>query len=97
MRPKTKEVKMGNKATEVLERQIADVKEKIVQNKIEIADLFVKVHNFKSIMNSDFETLMERISEMNKMVPLLAKLERNETKLEILLKSQTEILSVCSC
>jgi len=40
---------------------------------------------------------MERISEMNKMVPLLAKLERNETKLEILLKSQTEILSVCSC
>jgi len=88
---------MGNKATEVLERQIADVKEKIVQNKIEIADLFVKVHNFKSIMNSDFETLMERISEMNKMVPLLAKLERNETKLEILLKSQTEILSVCSC
>ena len=37
---------MGNKATEVLERQIADVKEKIVQNKIEIADLFVKVHNF---------------------------------------------------
>lgn len=97
MRPKTKEVKMGNKATEVLERQIADVKEKIVQNKIEIADLFVKVHNFKSIMNTDFETLMERISEMNKMVPLLAKLERNETKLEILLKSQTEILSVCSC
>ena len=88
---------MGNKATEVLERQIADVKEKIVQNKIEIADLFVKVHNFKSIMSSDFETLMERISEMNKMVPLLAKLERNETKLEILLKSQTEILSVCSC
>ncbi|MBQ4114178.1 MAG: hypothetical protein IKB70_05990 [Bacilli bacterium] len=88
---------MGNKATEVLERQIADVKEKIVQNKIEIADLFVKVHNFKSIMNTDFETLMERISEMNKMVPLLAKLERNETKLEILLKSQTEILSVCSC
>lgn len=87
---------MGNKATEVLERQIADVKEKIVQNKVEIADLFVKVHNFKSIMNSDFETLMERISEMNKMVPLLAKLERNETKLEILLKSQTEILSVCS-
>ena len=83
---------MGNKATEVLERQIADVKEKIV-----IADLFVKVHNFKSIMNTDFETLMERISEMNKMVPLLAKLERNETKLEILLKSQTEILSVCSC
>ena len=88
---------MGNKATEVLERQIADVKEKIVQNKIEIADLFVKVHNFKSIMNTDFETLMERINEMNKMVPLLAKLERNETKLEILLKSQTEILSVCSC
>ena len=87
---------MGNHATEVLERQITEVREKIVQNKVEIADLFVKVHNFKSIMKSDFEELMERITEMDKMGPLIEKLERNETKLETLLKSQAEILSVCS-
>ena len=87
---------MGNQATEVLERQIAEVREKIVQNKVEIADLFIRVHNFKSIMKSDFEELMERIKEMDKMDPLIEKLERNETKLETLLKSQAEILSVCS-
>ncbi|MBR5544822.1 MAG: hypothetical protein IKU66_05050 [Clostridia bacterium] len=87
---------MGNQATEVLERQIAEVREKIVQNKVEIADLFIRVHNFKSIMKSDFEELMERIKEMDKMDPLIEKLEKNETKLETLLKSQAEILSVCS-
>ena len=87
---------MGNKATEVLEKQIAEVREKIVQNKVEIADLFIRVHNFKSIMKSDFEELMERIKEMDKMDPLIEKLEKNETKLETLLKSQAEILSVCS-
>ena len=87
---------MGNQATEVLERQIAEVREKIVQNKVEIADLFIRVHNFKSIMKSDFEELMERIKEMDKMGPLIEKLEKNETKLETLLKSQAEILSVCS-
>lgn len=87
---------MGNQATEVLERQIAEVREKIVQNKVEIADLFIRVHNFKSIMKSDFEELMERITEMDKMGPLIEKLEKNETKLETLLKSQAEILSVCS-
>lgn len=87
---------MGNQATEVIERQIAEVREKIVQNKVEIADLFIRVHNFKSIMKSDFEELMERIKEMDKMDPLIEKLEKNETKLETLLKSQAEILSVCS-
>lgn len=82
---------MTNNATQILEKEIAIVKDKIINNKVDIADLFVKVYSGKSMSTCNFEEFLSKLSEMDKMPPLLTKLNRNKDKLETLLESKNKI------
>ena len=84
---------MEQQATVVLEQQIKKVTEKISQCKIEIADLFIKIHKSKPLMQCDFSDFMDKINEMDKMPPLLLTLGKYENQLEVLLQSKREIES----
>lgn len=83
---------MENKATQVLGQKIYETRETIIQNKLEIADLFIKIHNAKSpMLKPDFNAFTTMVSDMEKMSKALAKLSENEARLKALTKSKEEI------
>ncbi len=82
---------MENKATAVLDQRIAELQEKIIQNKVDIAELFVKIHTSKPLLNSNLDEFMSKIHQMDKMPPLIAALEKNEMQLDTLMQSKSEI------
>lgn len=88
---------MSNNPTEVLEEQISKVRAEITQNKISIADLFVKIHRNNSFVTLDPEPFFKTLKEMDKMPKLLDELTKNESKLEVLVNSKAEIEKVCCC
>lgn len=82
---------MENKATQILDQKIYEIREAIIQNKLEIADLFIKVYNARSSLQPDFNNFSEMLTNMEKMSKLLSKLSNDETQLETLTKSKEEI------
>lgn len=76
---------MENKATNILESQIKEIQDSIVQNKIDIADLFIKIHNSELFKpnKKDLESF-EVFDDMNKIQELLKTLSDNEAKLQTL-------------
>ena len=68
---------MSNKATDVLEKQISKVKEEIIQNKVDIADLFVKIHHLNPISVKEPIQILDIMQEMDKMPKYLEKLAQN--------------------
>lgn len=79
------------KAAQVIDRQIAELQEDIIQNKIDIADLFVKIYRARPGVEPNFDEFLSTIKEMNKMSIHLDKLAKNEAKLETLKNSKTAI------
>lgn len=77
---------MENKATNILESQIKEIQDSIVQNKIDIADLFIKIHNseFFKPNNKDLDSF-DVFDDMNKIQKLLKTLSDNEAKLQTLI------------
>ena len=49
------------KAIQVLDKQIKEVEDAILKNKVDIADLFVKVHDFKPFFECDVDDFMAKI------------------------------------
>ena len=82
---------MENKAAQVLDQKIYEIRETIIQNKLEIADLFIKVYNTRSSLQPDFDNFSEMLTNMEKMSKLLSKLSSDESLLETLTKSKEEI------
>ena len=84
----------NEKAIQVLNKQIKEVEDAILNNKVDIADLFVKVHDFKPFFECDVDDFMAKMNEMDKMPPLVEKLRKNQGKLQTLVSSKTEIQRV---
>ncbi len=79
------------KATQVLDRQITEVRTKINQAKIIIADVFIKT---ASIDVKDIRTprdVLPFIEEMEKMAHSLSTVKVQEKVLAVLIKSRAEI------
>ena len=84
----------NEKAIQVLNKQIKEVEDAILNNKVDIADLFVKVHYFKPFFECDVDDFMAKMNEMDKMPPLVEKLRKNQGKLQTLVSSKAEIQRV---
>ena len=77
---------MENKATNILELQIKEIQDSIIQNKVDIADLFIKIHNsgLFSSNNKNLDT-DEVFENMEKMPKLIKMVSDNEAKYQMLL------------
>lgn len=84
----------NEKAIQVLDKQIKEVEDAILNNKVDIADLFVKVHDLKPFFECDVDDFMAKMNEMDKMPPLVEKLRKNQGKLQTLVSSKAEIQRV---
>ncbi len=82
---------MENKAVQVLDQKIYETRELIVQNKLEIADLFIKIHDAKPTLKPDFNAFSAMFTDMEKMSTVISKLTENKARLEALTKSKEEI------
>jgi len=81
---------MENTGLQVLEQQIAEIETAIAKNKIDIGDLFLKIHSYK-ITDFDPDKLMDSFKDMEKMPPLISKHESYLTQLGTLQKTKAEI------
>ena len=82
---------MENKATLVIKEQINKVQDEIIQDKVDIADLFLKIVHYPPKAECGLNTFLDRVQEMDKMPVLMKKLDTNKIKLEALENSKTEI------
>lgn len=84
------------KATQVLDRQIAEVQEKITQAKINIADVVIKT---TSVDIQDIRTPKDTlpfVEDMERMPHYLSTVKSQEKVLAALTKSRAEILTAIS-
>jgi hypothetical protein len=82
---------MATTASEIIDKQIANLEKEIMDNKVEIADLFLSFNKRKSTKNCDLESFISRFDDVDKMFTLIQKHETKQTQLEVLLKSKAEI------
>lgn len=82
---------MENKAILVLKEQINKVQDEIVQDKVDIADLYLEVVHYPPMPECGLEAFLDRVESIDKMKPLVKKLDTNKIKLEALQNSKTEI------
>lgn len=81
------------KATQVLDRQIAEVQEKIIQTKINIADVFIKTTNVDMSLIHSPKDLLPYAEDIEKMPQYLTSIKEQESALAALTKSRTEIVT----
>lgn len=81
------------KATQVLDRQIAEVQEKIIQTKINIADVFIKTTNVDMSLIRSPKDLLPYAEDIEKMPQYLTSIKEQESALAALTKSRTEIVT----
>ena len=84
---------MEGKIQMCLEKQINDAKTEITNSKLELADLFLSIIESK-LYNSNI-CLLEKLPDIEKTINLIERIKSQEEKLNILLKSQAEIIAVC--
>ena len=82
---------MVNNATQILENQINDLKEKVTQIKLGIADVFIKVHRADISNIRSPKDAFPLFEEMDKMPKYFSELKQTESMLEILEKSRNAI------
>lgn len=83
-------------ATQVLDRQIADVQEKITQAKINIADVVIKTTSLDIQGLRTPKDALPFIEEIEKMPHYLITVKSQEKVLAALTKSRTEIVTAIS-
>lgn len=81
------------KATQVLDRQIAEVQEKIIQTKINIADVFIKTTNVDMSLIRSPKDLLPYAEDIEKMPQYLTAVKEHENVLDALTKSRAEIVT----
>lgn len=79
------------KATQVLDRQIADVQEKINQTKINIADVVIKTTSVDISTIKSHKDLLPFVEDIDKMPEYMRSVKEYEKVLAALTKSRTEI------
>lgn len=79
------------KATLVLDKQIADVQEKINQTKISIADVVIKTTSVDISSIQSRKDLLPFVEDMDKMPNYLSTVKEQEKILAALTKSRAEI------
>lgn len=81
------------KATQILDRQIAEVQEKINQTKINIADVFIKTFNVDMREIRSPKDFLPYAEDIEKMPQYLTAVKEHENVLDALTKSRTEIVT----
>lgn len=83
-------------ATQVLDRQIADVQEKITQAKINIADVVIKTTSVDIQDIRSPKDMLPLVEDMEKMPHYLSTVKSQEKVLAALTKSRAEIATAIS-
>ena len=81
------------KFTQVLDRQIANIQEKIIKTKVNIADLFIKTISTDIKTIQDPKDMLPFIEEVEKIPVFIDEIKHQESILELLNKSRNEIIS----
>ena len=84
------------KVTQVLDRQIADVQEKITQAKINIADVVIKTTSVDIQDIRSPKDILPFVEDMERMPHYLSTVKSQEKVLAALTKSRTEIETAIS-
>lgn len=82
---------MEEKTTLILDQQINELLEKIIQNKVDIADVLLTFLKTKLPSNPEFTDISFLVQEIDKLPRLIKILDENETKLQTLKDCKSEI------
>jgi len=82
---------MKEQATLILENKINELQNKIIQNKIQIADLFIKVKDVNIMASPKPNVISEMFRNMDLIDKHISILKKDEAKFETLKNSKTEI------
>ncbi len=79
------------KATQVLDRQIAEIQEKMIQTKVNIADLFIRTYEMDVRKIRSPKDMMPFVDDIDNLHELLLSLKSQENLFAALTKSRAEI------
>ncbi len=82
---------MKEQATLILENKINELQNKIIQNKVNIADLFIKVKEVNIMASQSPNVISEMFKNMDLIDKQISILKKDEAKFETLKNSKTEI------